>query len=120
MCDFGVSHVGLGRCVPGYIYIATDGTRAKIGSTKKDSRFSSVQSRLSGLNRKYAKSGRRFNIAVVLRFDGCVKGLEFALHKKFESNRIGLAELFDNPDEIIEYARRITSYCEKEVAAMEI
>lgn len=118
-CDFGVSHVGLGDCAPGYIYIATDGARAKIGSTRLDSRFSSIRSRLSKLNHKYAKNGCRFSVAVVLRFDGCVKGLEFAMHKKFEFNRIGLAELFSNPDEIIEYAKRINSYCGKEVTVME-
>jgi len=109
-CKFGLSHVGLARiggCPPGYIYIATYEDLCKIGCTKAKTKSSGIRQRVRSLRRK---TGLQFDLVHILYFDGCIKGLEFALHKMFSSQRKGKDEIFIGASFIIEEIKRTTCF----------
>ena len=54
------------RCLPGYVYVATNGEFCKVGKTI-NTRFSNVQSRMSELNRKF---GGKFNLTGTIYYSG--------------------------------------------------
>lgn len=110
MCNYGICHMGLERireCRSGHIYVARYENLCKVGCTTDHRQFSSIKQRLSGLRRK---TKLNFKLIHVLYFSGCIKGLEFAIHKQFAEFRLGKDEIFTGADAIIDRIYHYSSF----------